>query len=181
VHAATALEDAALRWAARHGHLLLRLSLGIVFLWFALPKFRPGLSAVDDLAERTIGSLTAHLVTGSTATYLLAALEAAIGISLLTGRLLRPALAALMVQMAGTLTPLVLFPAEMWKAPFVLSLEGQFIVKNLVLIAAAVAVAGTLARRRRPVSAGMPPNGHGHRSVTGLDDRQPYPAAAQRI
>jgi uncharacterized membrane protein YphA (DoxX/SURF4 family) len=143
------LEDTLTRVAARHGLRLLRLSLGLVFLWFAVPKFRPGLSAADTLAQDTISALTANVITGSLATYLLAALETAIGLGLLVGRLLRPTLAALMFQMAGTLTPLALFPALMWKAPLVLTLEGQYIVKNLVLIAACIAVAGTLHKAGR--------------------------------
>jgi uncharacterized membrane protein YphA (DoxX/SURF4 family) len=148
LHTAASLEGAAVRLAARHGLKLVRLSLGLVFLWFALPKFKPGLSAVDTLAEETISILTFHVITGPLATYLLATLEAGIGLGLLTGRFLRPTLAALMFQMAGTLTPLVLFAGQMWKAPFVLTLEGQFIIKNLVLIAAGIAVAGTLPKTR---------------------------------
>jgi uncharacterized membrane protein YkgB len=144
VRAGASLEGAAVRFGARHGLRLLRLSLGLVFLWFAIPKFKPGLSAVDALAQETIGALTAHVITGSLAIFLLALLEAAIGIGFLTGRFQRLTLAALMFQMAGTLTPLVLFPEQTWKAPFVLTLEGQFIIKNLVLIAAGIVVAGTL-------------------------------------
>ncbi|MEU4689837.1 DoxX family membrane protein [Actinoplanes sp. NPDC023714] len=145
---AAVLEGAAVRLAERHGLLLLRLSLGIVFVWFAAPKFKPGLSAVDTLAQDTIGILTLQVITGSTATYLLALLELGIGIGLLTGRFLRLTLAALMLQMAGTLTPLVLFPQLTWKAPGVLTLEGQFIVKNIVLVAAGFAVAASLGRVR---------------------------------
>jgi uncharacterized membrane protein YkgB len=75
---------------------------------------------------------------------LLATLETTIGIGLLVGRFLRLTLVALLFQLAGTLTPLVLFPQEMWKALPVLSLEGQFIIKNLVFIAAVIAIAGSL-------------------------------------
>ncbi|WP_328474744.1 DoxX family protein [Actinoplanes sp. NBC_00393] len=140
------LEDETIAFAARHGLRMLRVSLGIVFVWFAVPKFKPGLSAVDTLAQDTIAALTAHLLTGHPATFLLALLELAIGIGLVTGLFLRLTLAGLMFQMAGTLTPLALFPEQTWKAPLVLSLEGQFIVKNLVLIAAGIAVAGSLGR-----------------------------------
>lgn len=129
--------------AARQGPRLLRLSLGVVFLWFSLPKFVPGLSAMDTLARDTIGGLTFGVITGDTARILLATLELGIAIGLLTGRALRLTLLALMFQLAGTLTPLVLFPDRTWTAPFVPSLEGQFIIKNLILIAAAITVAGS--------------------------------------
>jgi uncharacterized membrane protein YkgB len=134
------------RFGACHGVLLLRVSLGIVYLWFGLPKFVPGLSPADALAEKTIGALTLHLITGHTATGLLAVLEVSIAISLLTGRFLLLALVALLLHLAGTLMPLVLFPDEMWKVIPVLSLEGQFIVKNLVFIAAGATIIGSLQR-----------------------------------
>jgi uncharacterized membrane protein YkgB len=120
----------------RHGLTLLRISLGIVLLWFALPKYHAGLSAVEELAIRTIDVLTLHLVTGDTARLLLAVLETAIGLGLLTGWFPRLTATALLGQLAGTLTPLVLFPSEMWTHPLVPSLEGQFILKNVVFVAA---------------------------------------------
>jgi len=134
-------EATAARLGARHAVRLLRLSVGIVFLWFAIPKFRPGLSAVDTLAVDTISFLSLEVITGDLARIMLATLETAIGIGLLTGRFLRPTLVALLLQMMGTLTPLLLFPDQMWTAPFVPSLEGQFILKNLVLIAAGITIA----------------------------------------
>jgi hypothetical protein len=45
-------------WMARHGVPLLRVSLGIVFLWFGALKFFPGLSPASDLAARTIATLS---------------------------------------------------------------------------------------------------------------------------
>jgi hypothetical protein len=79
---------------------------------------------------------------------LLALLELGLAAGLLTGRLPRLTLAALMFQMAGALTPLALFPEEMWSDPLVPSLEGQVIIKNLVFIAGGVVVSGSLHRRR---------------------------------
>jgi uncharacterized membrane protein YphA (DoxX/SURF4 family) len=153
--AGAGIEAGVARFAARRDALVLRLSLGFVFLWFALPKFVPGLSAMDTLARDTITVLSAGVVTGDTARLLLALLETAIGVGLLSGRLPRLTLLALLFQMAGTLTPLALFPGQMWTAPFVLSLEGQFIAKNLVLIAAGITLAGRL--RRTPAGQQDPP------------------------
>jgi putative oxidoreductase len=162
------LTSAAERFGALHGVLLLRVSLGIVYLWFGLPKFVSGLSPADALAEKTISDLTAHLLTGHTATVLLAVLETSIGVGLVTGWFLRLILVALLGQLAGTLAPLVLFPQEMWKAFPVLTLEGQFIVKNLVFIAAAVTIAGSLQRRRRvapAIATALPPRSHTNATV----------------
>jgi uncharacterized membrane protein YphA (DoxX/SURF4 family) len=141
--------------AARYGPAALRLSLGLVLFWFGVLKFVPGLSPAESLAIRTISALTFDVIAGDPARLLLAALETFIGVALLSGRLLRVALTALALQMAGTLTPLVVFPDEMWLRPLVPSLEGQYIVKNAVLIAAAFALAATVFRPGPAPDAGV--------------------------
>ena len=76
---------------------------------------------------------------------LLAGWEVLIGLGLLTGKLLRITLLTLFLQMAGTMLPLVLFPDETFRAfPYAPTLEGQYIIKNLVLIAAAIVVGATV-------------------------------------
>jgi putative oxidoreductase len=137
---------AATALAGRTGVLALRLSLGVVFLWFAIPKYVAGLSSQEPLAEKTINVLTLHALNGTPARLFLALLETSIGVGLLSGRLPRVTLAALVGHLAGTLTPLVLFPDQTWHAPLVPTLEGQFILKNLVFIAAAITVAGAGSR-----------------------------------
>jgi len=133
------------RLMARHGITLLRLSLGVVFLWFGLLKFFPGLSPAADLAARTIGTLSFGLIPPETAMFILAAWESLIGIGLLTGRALRLTLALLWLQMLGTATPLVLFPSETWTVfPIAPTLEGQYIIKNLVLISAGLVLGATV-------------------------------------
>ena len=58
---------------------------------------------------------------------------------------LRIALGLLFLQMAGTLTPLLLFPAQTFaRFPFAPSMEGQYILKNLVLISGAIVIGATL-------------------------------------
>ncbi len=132
-------------WMARHGIKLLRLSVGVVFLWFGALKFFPGLSPADDLALATIDELTFGVLNGDTARLLLALLETAIGLGLITGRFLRLTLLALFGQMLGTITPMFLFPELTFERfPFVLTLEGQYIVKNMVLVAAGLAIGATV-------------------------------------
>jgi uncharacterized membrane protein YphA (DoxX/SURF4 family) len=124
---------------------VLRISLGVVFLWFGVLKFFPDLSPAQDLAARTIEQLTLGLVPPAVALPVLAAWECLIGLGLLTGRFLRATLLLLAIQMLGTLTPLVLFPAETFTTfPFAPTLEGQYIIKNLVLVAAAMVVGATV-------------------------------------
>jgi hypothetical protein len=108
-------------------------------------KFFPGLSPAQDLATRTIGALTFGLVPGSFSVPLLAALETSIGVGLLTGRFLRVTLFLLLLQMAGTVTPLLLFPHETFtEIPYAPTLEGQYILKNVVLVSAAIAIGATV-------------------------------------
>jgi uncharacterized membrane protein YphA (DoxX/SURF4 family) len=130
---------------ARHGITLTRLALGIVFLWFGALKLVPGWSPAEQLATRTMERLTFSLIAPGTALMLLAGWEVLIGLGLLTGKFLRVTLLLLWIQMLGTLTPLVLFPAETFRiVPVAPTLEGQYIIKNLVLIAAALVVGATV-------------------------------------
>jgi hypothetical protein len=76
---------------------------------------------------------------------LLAIWESLIGVGLLTGRLLRVTLLLLFLQMPGTMMPLFLFPSETFRAfPYAPTLEGQYIIKNLVLVSAAIVIGATV-------------------------------------
>lgn len=132
-------------WMARYGILLLRLALGLVFLWFGAIKFVPGWSPAAELAARTIETLTAGAVSGAAGLQILALWESLIGIGLLLGRFLRLTLAMLFVQMPGTMLPLVMFPeATFVHVPYAPTIEGQYIIKNLVLVSAAIVVGATV-------------------------------------
>jgi uncharacterized membrane protein YkgB len=132
-------------WMARHGITLTRVALGVVFLWFGAIKFVPGWSPAADLAARTIEQITFGIVTPEIGLPLLAAWESLIGIGLLLGRFLRLTLLLLFVQMPGTMLPLILFPSETFTAfPHAPTMEGQYIIKNLVLIAAAIVIGATV-------------------------------------
>ena len=130
---------------ARHGVTLARVSLGIVFLWFGVLKFFPGLSPAEGLAARTIERISGGMIGPSTALVMLATWEVLIGLGLLTGRLLRITLLLLFLQMPGTLAPLFLFPEDTFtRFPYAPTLEGQYIIKNLVLVSAAIVVGATV-------------------------------------
>jgi uncharacterized membrane protein YphA (DoxX/SURF4 family) len=132
-------------WMARYGITITRLALGVVFFWFGVLKFAPGLSPAYDLAGRTIAALTLGWVSPEVSLPVLAAWECAIGLGLLFGRFLRLTLLLLFLQMPGTMVPVVLFPHEVFhQVPFVPTLEGQYIIKNLVLIGAALVVGATV-------------------------------------
>jgi uncharacterized membrane protein YphA (DoxX/SURF4 family) len=133
------------QWMARYGLPLLRISLGIVFLWFGALKFFPGMSPAHDLAARTIEVLSFGTMPARVSVPLLAGWECLIGIGLLFGIFMRATLLLLAIQMAGTLMPLVLFPRESFThIPYAPTLEGQYIIKNLVLISAAIVLGATV-------------------------------------
>lgn len=140
-----AVDERITRWMAAHGVVLLRVSLGIIFLWFGALKLIPGLSPAEDLATRTITLLSGGMVSPTVIPYALGIWECLIGVGLLSGVWLRVVLLLLALQMAGTFTPLALFPDECFAhAPFVPTLEGQYIIKNLVLVAAALVIGATV-------------------------------------
>jgi uncharacterized membrane protein YkgB len=132
-------------WMARHGITLLRISLGVVFLWFGILKFFPGLSPAQSLAARTIEMLTFGMVRESVSIPVLALWECAIGIGLLTNVFMRATLLLLFVQMMGTITPIFLFPREVFMVvPYAPTLEGQYIIKNIVLVSAGIVIGATV-------------------------------------
>jgi uncharacterized membrane protein YkgB len=133
------------RWMARHGMRLLRISLGIVFFWFGFLKFFEGLSPATELATRTIDVLSFGTIPSRVAINILAAWESLIGIGLIFGVAMRATLALLFVQMLGTITPIFLFPELVFtRVPYAPTLEGQYIIKNMVLVSAAIAIGATV-------------------------------------
>jgi uncharacterized membrane protein YphA (DoxX/SURF4 family) len=133
------------RWMADNGLKLLRWSLGFVFLWFGFLKFFPGLSPATDLATRTIEALSFGLIGPNVSIYILAVWECLIGLGLIIGRYMRVTLLLLFLQMLGTLTPIFLFPNEVFvHIPYAPTLEGQYIIKNAVLISAGIVLGATV-------------------------------------
>jgi uncharacterized membrane protein YkgB len=129
---------------AQNGIHLLRLSLGVIFVWFGVLKFFPGLSPAQSLAGETIEALSFGMLSSSQAVFILAIWESLIGLGLLTGFFLRGTLFLLWLQMLGTMTPLILFPEICFESfPLVPTLEGQYIIKNLVLISAGIVIGAT--------------------------------------
>jgi uncharacterized membrane protein YkgB len=131
-------------WLARHGLSFLRISIGFIFVWFGVLKFWPGLSPADQLATETIDLLFFGLITEDLARVLLAILETAIGIGLITSKYIRFTLLLLVGQMVGAVTPLFLFPEVTWSQLFVPTLEGQYILKNIVVVSAALTIGATV-------------------------------------
>lgn len=123
----------------RNALFFLRLSIGIIYLWFGMLKFFQGYSPAEDLAINTINKLTFGLIPEPLNITLLATWECVLGILLIVGKWLRTALVLLLIHMVCTFTPLLFFPSVSFKyAPYGFTLVGQYIMKNIIIICAAV-------------------------------------------
>lgn len=135
-------------WMNRNGLFLLRISMGIVFVWFGVLKFFPDVSAAQDLAIRTIELLTFGLVPEVFIINGLALWEVLIGVGLISGKFMKVTLLLLFLQMIGTFTPIFLFPSEVFNhIPYAPTLEGQYIIKNIIIISAAMVLWGRLRKK----------------------------------
>jgi len=150
------LDRSVTEWMARWGLILLRISVGIIFFWFGVLKFFPGFSPAETLATSTIQVMTGGLVEPRLALFVLATWESLIGLGLIFGKALRATLFLLFLQMPGTVSPMLFFPELTFQQmPFVLTIEGQYIMKNLVLVSAGIVIGATvrgggLVTRRTP-------------------------------
>jgi putative oxidoreductase len=138
--------DAALhRWLRAHSIIVLRVVLGVVILAFGVLKFFPDVSPAEELTIKTTDKLSFGLVPGHIAIVVIASLETIIGLLLITGRFLRVAIYLLFGQLIGILAPLALFTDRLFAGPHnAPTLEGQYVIKDLILVASGFVVASTL-------------------------------------
>ena len=115
----------------------LRLSAGLVYFFFGYLKLYPDLSPAELLASQSIMKITMNMVDANTALFWLAIFECAIGLSFLLKIGMRWLFFAFLLHQASTFLPLFIFPEITFKfVPFAPTLEGQYIFKNLVSVAA---------------------------------------------
>jgi uncharacterized membrane protein YkgB len=150
------LDAAIVAWLDRYGFTILRLALGLVFLWFGALKV-VGKSPVEDLVADTLFWLPRDV-----ALYGIGTLEIVIGLCLLFGIVLRVVLLLFFLQMAGTFLVLLTQPERAFQDgnPLLLTTDGEFVIKNLVLIGAGLVVGSRVRGRRdpRPAEAPLPPD-----------------------
>ena len=125
---------------SKWGVTLLRYSLGVIYIWFGALK-PLGLSPAQELVENTVY----WFENPKTFVPILGIWEVVIGITMIIKPLIRVSIILLFIQMPGTFLPLVLFPEVCFtRFPFGLTLEGQYIVNNLIIISAALVVGSTV-------------------------------------
>jgi uncharacterized membrane protein YphA (DoxX/SURF4 family) len=128
------------QWMARYGLTMMRVALGVIFFWFGALKLVPGLSPAEELVRNTI-----FFVDPAFFQPVLALWEMVIGLGLITGLFMRLTLLLLFLQMPGTALPILITPEAVFTIfPVGLTIEGQYIVKNLALITAAIVLGSTV-------------------------------------
>ena len=132
------------RLLARYSLTLLRLSVGIVFVWFGALKLVPGLSPAEPLIRGSITFLPMDLFLP-----FLAVWEMAIGFGFISGKFQRLTVGLLLLQMGGAMSPLLLRPDLIWASfPLVWTLEGQYVFKDIILISAGLVIAAAAAAKK---------------------------------
>jgi uncharacterized membrane protein YkgB len=134
------LEQRAVAVLRRVGITLLRISLGVVFVWFGALK----VANVTPVGELVAGTLP--FVDPAWFVPFLGGVEVALGLGLLLGRAITVISAILVGHLCGTFLVLVMQPGMAFQNgnPLLLTTIGEFVIKNVVLIASALVLAARL-------------------------------------
>jgi len=118
-----------------------RISFAIIFFWFGILK-PLGLSSAIPIVEATVSWLP--FIEPNVWVNIIGWWEVAIGILFLFKKTTRIAIGLLFLQMFGTFMPLVFLPEVVYQKNnvFLPTMEGQYIIKNLMIISAALVVGG---------------------------------------
>jgi len=137
----TEIDQTIARWMRRWSTPAIRISFGIIFIWFGILK--PfDVSSAESLLKATV----VWLPFGTPEFWLIVIgwWEVAIGVTFLFARTTKIAIALLFLQMFGTFMPLIVLPEVTFQNGniFTPSLEGQYIIKNVMIISAALVLGG---------------------------------------
>ncbi|QUQ70937.1 hypothetical protein [Kutzneria sp. CA-103260] len=128
-------------WLVRYSFPLLRVTLGLVIFGFGFLKYFSGLSPAQDLVLHVNRILSLGLVPDQVALPAFATVESLLGLSLITGRGLRYLVYPLTAWAIAILSPVLLFPGELFSGPdHAPTLAGQYVLKDIILLAACLVV-----------------------------------------
>ncbi len=146
-----------------HSVAVLRVAVGAVFFGFGVLKYFPGVSPAENLTNATTHLLSFGLVPDGVTIVAIATLECFIGVCLLAGRWMRVAIWLLAIEFVGILAPLALLPGRLFAGPDgAPTLEGQYVLKDVILVAAGMVIAAATFRGGRLVRGDLPPGRHAH-------------------
>jgi uncharacterized membrane protein YkgB len=137
------LDEAITTFLRRWSVAALRVSVAVVFIWFGALKIF-GVTPVTDLVANTV-----YWVDPDWFVPVLGVFEVLVGLGLLLRRALRVTLGMFALQMAGTFLVLIVQPDIAFQDgnPLLLTVEGEFVIKNLVLLSAGMVVGATIRSR----------------------------------
>lgn len=142
----------------RHSVVVLRVAVGAVFLGFGVLKYFPGISPAENLTKTTTHLLTFGLVPGGVSIIAIATLECFIGVCLISGKGMRLAMWLLAIEFVGILSPIVLLPGRLFAGPHnAPTLEGQYVLKDVILVGAGMVIAAATFRGGRLIRGDLPP------------------------
>lgn len=125
-----------------HALSILRMAMGLIYFWYGMLKV-VGMSPAEELVFNATHWIGVHNFV-----VFLGVWEIAIGICLWIKRWMRLGIILLLIQFPGTFLPLFLNPEDCFTSiPFGLTLEGQYIFKNLVFLAATLILITSLHKR----------------------------------
>lgn len=145
------LDQEIARVMREYGIVTIRYSLAVIFIWFGLLK-PLGISPAENLVLMTVDWMP--LLGAENWLIVIGWWEVVIGLAFLSRKTIRIAIGLLALQMIGTFMPLLLLPGVTFqegRIPYGLTMEGQYIIKNLIIIASAIVVGGTLGDRQSNV------------------------------
>jgi uncharacterized membrane protein YkgB len=141
------------RWLDRYSVSVLRVCMGIVIFGFGVLKYFPGVSPAQGIVLAVNRILTFGLLPDQVTLPLFATVEAVIGLSLITGWGLRVIIYPLAAWVLAILSPLVLLTGQLFSGPDrAPTLLGQYVFKDIILLAAVLVVAADVRRRSRNTS-----------------------------
>ena len=117
-------------------HHFLAVCIGVVYLWFGLLKFFPNLSPAEHLAVDTMRVLTFQLIPSSLLIVFLAIMEVTIGLLLISNLFKKIVTGLALGHIVLTFTPFLFFPELSFSSPFIPTLLGQYIGKNIIIVGA---------------------------------------------
>jgi len=133
---------ALIHWARCMDRLIVRMALFIIYVWFGALKIL-GVSPANPLVAALLAKTLPFMLPG-TFFCILGLIEVLIGLLFVIRGAERMVFPLLCMHLFVTVLPLILLPSLTWQAPFVPTLEGQYIIKNILIVAVAIEVAASL-------------------------------------
>jgi uncharacterized membrane protein YkgB len=143
------VDEGVIAWSKKYTLTFSRIAISIVYVWFGMLKVFD-VSPASPLVTALLAKVTFLQGTNPDAFVAVFGMtEVVIGLMFLVPRLERLAVFALALHMIAVTLPLVLLPDLAWSGFLAPTLEGQYVIKNVLLLAAAIDVLANLRSLRQ--------------------------------